>query len=174
MRSPRAFGSLLVFAIVVVGAESSPAFGQGGFQPFAGGIAVGGGQAMQGQMQGNVQGQMQGNVQGGVAGAVAGGIDIDAQGVVTPSFSKGKAGKLNEQQLAAFAKQHVNADVNVPSDLRKVSLVRLEQAIEECLKTNQPVPPEMQFLAGLWRIDFDESVGPGGRCFDAASAASSR
>lgn len=160
MRSSRASGSLLAFALslVVLGAEASPVFGQMGFQPFAGGLAVGGGQGlqggMQGGMQGNVAGNMQGGVQGNVAGGVAGGIDIDAQGVVTPAFSKAKAGQLNEAQLAAFAKQNVNADVNVPSDLRKVSLVRLEEAIEECLNTNQAVPPEMQFLAGLWRIDY--------------------
>lgn len=155
MSSPRAFGSLVAFAflLVVLGAERSPVFGQMGFQPFSGGVAVGGG-GLQGGMQGAMQGNMQGNVQGAVAGGGAAGIDIDAQGVVTPAFSKAKAGQLNEAQLAAFAKQHINADVNVQSDLRKVSLVRLEAAIEECLKADQPVPPEMQFLAGLWRIDY--------------------
>ena len=156
MNSPRVRFSLFVSAclLFVSVADVSPAFGQG-FQPIAGGLAVGGG--LQGGVQGgNVQGGnvQGGNVQGGVAGGVAGGIEIDAQGVVTPAFSKAKAGQLNEAQLESFAKQHLNQDVNVSSELRKVSLVRLESAIEDCLKAKKPVPPEMQFLAGLTRIDY--------------------
>jgi hypothetical protein len=95
-----------------------------------------------------------GNVQGGAQGGGAGGIAIDAQGVVTPVFSKSKSGQLNEAALSAFAKKFVSADVNAASELRKVSLPRLEAAIEDCLKTKSPVPPEMQFLAGLQRIDY--------------------
>lgn len=160
--SPFVFASICFLGFSLSGL---PAFGQAGFQPFAGGIAVGGGGlqgGMQGGAQGNVlggiqggvQGGVQGNVQGGVQGGVAGGIEIDAQGVVTPAFSKAKSGQLNKAKLNAFANQFVDADVNSPNQLRKVSLVRLEAAIEKCLQENKPVPPEMQFLAGLQRIDY--------------------
>jgi hypothetical protein len=138
-------------------ADVSPVFPQQGFQPFAGGVAVGGGGGQQGGAQGGAQGNVQGgqgNVQGGAQGGGAAGIAIDAQGVVTPAFSKTKSGQLNQAMLSAFAKKHVSADVNVSSPLRKVSLPRLEAAIEDCLKTNKPVAPEMQFLAGLERIDY--------------------
>ncbi|MCA9069830.1 MAG: DUF1598 domain-containing protein [Planctomycetaceae bacterium] len=135
---------------------SHSVFGQAGFQPVAGGVAVQGGAqgGVQGNVQGGVQGGAQGNVQGNVQGGGAGGIQIDAQGVVTPKFSKLKSGQLNQAVLDAFAKKFINEDVNVTSPLRKVSLVRLEAAIEECLNTKKPVPPEMQFLAGIQRIDY--------------------
>lgn len=155
MSSCFAFAFLLLFA-----GGGASLFGQAGFQPVAGGVAVQGGAqggAFQGGAQGNVQGNVQGGaqgVQGNVQGGGAGGIQIDAQGVVTPKFSKMNSGKLNEAKLNAFAKKFVSEDVNVVSPLRKVSLVRLEAAIEDCLKSKKPVPPEMQFLAGLQRIDY--------------------
>lgn len=150
------FGLLGGFGLLLSGGL---AFGQAGFQPIGGGIAVGGGQGgaqggVQGGVQGQVQGGAQGQVQGGVQGGIAGGIEIDAQGVVTPAFSKAKTGELNEALLSAFAEKHVSADVNVPSELRKISLPRLEAEIEKCLAEKKPVPPEMQFLAGLQRIDY--------------------
>ncbi len=156
MSSPRAYflPSIATFALVLFLMGVPSAFAQQGFQPIGGGAAVAAGAG--GQQGGNFGGgggqQGGGNVGGGGGGAA--GIAIDAQGVVTPAFSKTNAGQLNKAMLTAFAKQFVNADVNVASPLRKVSLVRLEAAIEECLKAKKPVPPEMQFLAGLQRIDY--------------------
>ncbi len=160
MKSPLRFRFLFGAVFGLCGISVAPVFGQ--FQPFAGGAAVGGGQAVQGGNQGNQggnqgnQGGNQGNQgnQGGNQGGAAGGIDIDAQGVVTPAFSKTKSGKLSQTLMEAFAQKFVNADVNVPSNLRMVSLPRLEAAIEECLKNKTPVPPEMQFLAGIQRLDY--------------------
>jgi hypothetical protein len=48
----------------------------------------------------------------------------------------------------------LSADVNQQSKLRKVSLVRLEAACAEYVKQSKAAPPDMQFLAGLQRIDY--------------------
>ena len=172
MTSPRAFVASLLSLALLLFVHSSASAQFGGF---GGGGAVGGG----GGFGGGGGGFGGGNIGGGgnsVAAGTwrrrerrrrerrgggnvggrggAGGISIDAQGVVTPAFSQTKSGQLNKAMLSAFAKKYVNADVNVASNLRKVSLVRLEAAIEDCLKNKKVVPPEMQFLAGLQRIDY--------------------
>ena len=70
---------------------------------------------------------------GNVQGQVAGGILVDAQGVVQPAFSKDKSEKLARQRMQAAAQKELSADVNKYSELRKVSLVRLEAACAETL-----------------------------------------
>lgn len=121
---------------------------------FAGGIfgagGTGGGLLGVGGL-GGVQGQ---GGQTGVSGNVAGGIMIDANGVVSPVFSKYRSSKLRQMQVAARAKKFLAADVNTPSKLRKVSLVKLEQACREYARTQKHVPAEIQYLAGLQRIDY--------------------
>ena len=144
----------LVLAILV----DSVAHAQG-FAPVGGGVAVQGGQqgqvagGQQGQVAGGQQGQVAGGQQGGIGGN-AGGIDIDAQGVVSPKFGQQQSLKLTQAKMQALAEKTLNADVNQTSQLRKVSLVRLEQAIEKKLTDGKPIPVEMQFLAGLTRIDY--------------------
>ncbi|WP_166823304.1 DUF1598 domain-containing protein [Thalassoroseus pseudoceratinae] len=126
-----------------------------GFAPVGGGVAVQGGQ--QGQVAGGQQGQVAGGQQGQVAGGVggnAGGIDIDAQGVVSPKFGQKQSLKLTQAKMQALAEKTLNADVNQTSELRKISLVRMEQTIEKHLTDGTPIPVEMQFLAGLTRIDY--------------------
>ncbi len=90
------------------------------------------------------------------------GIRIDPQGVVAPAFSEAKSASLQKKQAEAFASEHLSADLQAHSDLRKVSLVKLEQAYTALLDGNQAVPPEMQHLAGLQRIDY-VFVDPDGR-----------
>ncbi len=129
-----------------------------GFAPVGGGLAVQGGQqgqvagGQQGQVAGGQQGQVAGGVQGGIGGA--GGIDIDAQGVVSPKFGQKQSLKLTQAKMQALAAKTLNANVNQTSQLRKVSLVRLEQAIEKKLADGDAIPVDMQFLAGLTRIDY--------------------
>jgi hypothetical protein len=89
-----------------------------------------------------------------VQGGVAGGIAIDAQGVVSGKFGQKQSPKLTQAKMQAFAEQSLDQDVNTVSPLRKVSLVRLEAEIEKLLKENKPVPTEMQFLAGVQRLDY--------------------
>lgn len=96
--------------------------------------------------------QFAGGGQGG--GNNLGGIAIDAAGVVSPAFAKETTARLNQRRQEALAAEHLSADVNTVSPLRKVSLVRLEKMSREFAEQNKHVPIEMQFLAGLQRIDY--------------------
>ncbi|QDU09269.1 DUF1598 domain-containing protein [Gimesia aquarii] len=85
----------------------------------------------------------------------AGGITIDAAGVISAPFRVAKNSKqLNHRRLEALAAENLSSDLNQKSDFRKISLVKLEQACRELKEKNQPIPPEVQYLAGLWRIDY--------------------
>lgn len=83
-----------------------------------------------------------------------GGISIDAEGVVRPAFARGQSAALSKKQRAAFADDQLADDVRASSDLRKVSLVRLEGAYAQLADAGQEVPAEMRSLAGLQRIDY--------------------
>lgn len=96
--------------------------------------------------------QTNGN-QGGGAQA-AGGIQIDADGVVQSVVTKARPEKLDKVRMEAFARDTLNADVNKPSPMRKVSLVGLERAYEPFAGKEGSVPPEIFHLAGLQRIDY--------------------
>ncbi len=98
--------------------------------------------------------QFAGGGQGGGNQGNLGGIAIDAAGVVSPAFAKETTARLNQRRQEALAAEHLSADVNVSSPLRKVSLVRLEKMSREFADQNKHVPIEMQFLAGLQRIDY--------------------
>ena len=115
-------------------------FGGGGF----GGGGFGGGQGGGGFGQGG----------GGQGQGGAGGIAIDAKGVVTPAFQKEKGGKLVQKRLTEFADKYFPEDLNTPSELRKISLTRLEEACRKYAEDDKHVPPEIQYLAGLQRIDY--------------------
>lgn len=90
----------------------------------------------------------------GQSGNNVGGIRIDAQGVVQPVFAREATGRLAKKRQREAAPKDLPADLNRFSKLRKVSLVRLEALCEEYAKKKQNVPEEMQFLAGLQRIDY--------------------
>jgi Protein of unknown function (DUF1598) len=122
----------------------------------AGGVGGGGLGGFGGVLgQGGVGGQAgQGGQQGVAGGGVAGGIMIDAQGVVRPVYSKLRSAKLQQLRVAALARKLLPADVNTPSKLRKVSLVELEKACEEYAKNRKHVPADIQYMAGLQRIDY--------------------
>ena len=83
-----------------------------------------------------------------------GGISIDADGVVSAALAKGRSGGLNQQQRAEFADEHLSGDVQSFSELRKVSLPRLEQAYSEVLDAGDEPTDEIRYLAGLQRIDY--------------------
>lgn len=99
--------------------------------------------------------QFAGGGQGGNnQGNNLGGIAIDASGVVTPAFVKETTARLNQKRQESLAAEFLPSNVNVSSSLRKVSLVRLEKASRQYAEKKQHVPVEMQFLAGLQRIDY--------------------
>ena len=83
----------------------------------------------------------------------AGGIKIDAQGLVSLATANEASGTLDKKRREAAAKKSLSTDITKASSQRVVSLVRLEQKIDECLKDGKPIPDEVFFLAGLQRID---------------------
>jgi len=91
---------------------------------------------------------------GGFGAGNAGGILIDADGLVKTVFKKGKASRLDQKKRLAFAKKNLNEDVSAASELRKISLVRLEAAINKHLEQKTPFSAEIELLAGLQRIDY--------------------
>lgn len=85
----------------------------------------------------------------------AGGITIDAAGVISAPFRiTQNSRQLNQRRLQALAEQNLPGDVNEKSEFRKISLVQLEKACQAWKAKGEPLPPEVQFLAGLWRIDY--------------------
>lgn len=90
----------------------------------------------------------------GGQGGFPGGIAIDANGVVSAKTNTSGSARLLKQRAEAFQSEHLNRDVTAPSELRKVSLNRLEKACATFADRNESAPADMQFLAGLQRIDF--------------------
>ena len=91
------------------------------------------------------------NTTGGNSAIQAGGgVLIDPQGVLRLMNSDAR---LTFQRLRA-AKQSLPQQLAQPSDLRKVSLNRLEAAIASKLKAAQPLDQEMLALAGLTRLEY--------------------
>jgi len=83
-----------------------------------------------------------------------GGIQITPQGIVGPGFVADQSSRLDRKRQRAFAEKSLAADLAAASACRKVSLVKLEAAIDGALSQGQPLPEEMRHLAGLQRIDF--------------------
>jgi len=135
-----------VFVALLLLVSYSPVHAQigGGF----GGGGAGGGGGFGGG------GGLGGGGGGGFGGGNAGGILIDADGLVKTVFKKGKTSRLDQKKRLAFAKKNLNKDVSAPSELRKISLVRLEAAINKHLEQKTPFPAEIELLAGLQRIDY--------------------
>jgi hypothetical protein len=80
-----------------------------------------------------------------------GGVSIDAQGVVSRT-ERDELGRLRAAREKAL--QPLDANVGRTSELRKVSLRRLEAAIAQLRQKNLPVTDEIHHLAGLQRIRY--------------------
>jgi hypothetical protein len=80
-----------------------------------------------------------------------GGVAIDPQGILgnVQTDMLGQLAKLRAQAL-----QKAPAGINEFNDLRKISLRRLEAAIEQSNKTGKPLPDDIRFLAGLQQIRY--------------------
>lgn len=83
-------------------------------------------------------------------GAV-GGVAIDAQGVLNNL----EVDQLNRLRgVWQKAAKQVPGDINEPTELRKVSLRRLEAAIADHLAKGTPLPDEIRLLGGLQQIRY--------------------
>ncbi|NUQ62856.1 MAG: DUF1598 domain-containing protein [Pirellulales bacterium] len=78
------------------------------------------------------------------------GVTVDAQGVLRRQTFVDPGGRLRLERMAA-ARAALSPDVLAPSKLRKVSLNKLEQAIQAA---NGVLTEEMRHLAGLQRVRY--------------------
>ncbi|MDA7978301.1 MAG: DUF1598 domain-containing protein [Pirellulales bacterium] len=82
-----------------------------------------------------------------------GGVRVDAEGLVESLINKDQDNSLSLLRDAAARSQRIGS-VHDESLLRKVSLTRLERAIQLKLALGEPIDEEMQFLAGLQKIEY--------------------
>jgi hypothetical protein len=81
-----------------------------------------------------------------------GGVFINTDGILS-NAEQDATDALRHARMRAM--QEIPADLNEPSELRKVSLRKLEDAIAEHQKAGKPgLPIEMRVLAGLQRIRY--------------------
>lgn len=78
---------------------------------------------------------------------------VDERGVAGTSLAADPQGRLTRERLQQ-AKAALNADLAKPSPIRKVSLTRLERAVQGQLEKNRKPTDEMLRLAGLTRIRY--------------------
>ncbi len=80
-----------------------------------------------------------------------GGVVVDASGMLSSATQRDLA-ELRRicQEMATGVDQSLRESV----PLRKVSLRQLDQTIGQCLATGQPLPAEVQYLAGLQQIRY--------------------
>lgn len=142
---------ICIFAIAAL----LPAVASAQFGNFGGG--GGGGNFGGGGGGGNFGAGGGGGAQGGggnQGGGNFGGVAIDADGVVTPRFETIRSAALLQKRLAEAAGKALPQDLNTPSKLRKVSLVKLEQACKAYARDKKEIPLDIAHLAGLQRIDY--------------------
>lgn len=82
---------------------------------------------------------------------VVGGVDIDSNGVLN-----GKTAPLDKNIRERLVKSLNAADKDIQSTtrMRTISLHGLESAINQASNRGEPLPPEIQFMAGLQRIEY--------------------
>lgn len=82
---------------------------------------------------------------------VVGGVMVDTQSVL------GENEAAIDTQVLAQLEQGLKAadqDVSHKTDLRMISLKALNQQVQQAAQENQPIPVEVQFMAGLQRIKY--------------------
>lgn len=83
----------------------------------------------------------------------AGGVYVDLEGVMRPAVNRDGAGQLSTLREEAITSGG-NHDARQSSALRKVSLTRLERAVQMQLAMGKPLDEEMDLLAGLRRVQY--------------------
>lgn len=83
-----------------------------------------------------------------------GGILIDPSGVIRPAEAKRESAAVSKKRREAFAKERMPAGIVEASELRVVSLVEVEEKIAAIHAAGKPVPPALEYLSGLTRIDY--------------------
>lgn len=91
-------------------------------------------------------------VYAGLRQSAVGGVSIDVAGVVSEPRVDGKERLLNELRKTV---KSAPGEMKFPTEIRKISLKGLLAAVEEAYRNNLgQLPDEVQFLAGLQRIEY--------------------
>jgi hypothetical protein len=146
LRMPVLLAALACFGLLAGVAYAQQNTNQGGNQNNTGGNQnnTGGNQNQNNQNNQNNQGGNV-NVTGGQAG-----VFVDAQGVLRRNIVNDPTGMLRRQQVAA-SQAALPRELSRPSELRKVSLTRLENALAA---NGGVLTDEMRYLAGLLRLRY--------------------
>ena len=82
---------------------------------------------------------------------VVGGVSVDAE-----KFVRGDYRALPEADQARIreALSQTDGDINTATELRMISLKGLEQAIATATEAGKPLPADVQFMAGLQRLEY--------------------
>ncbi|MBX3416319.1 MAG: DUF1598 domain-containing protein [Pirellulaceae bacterium] len=87
---------------------------------------------------------------GGFFNRVVGGIKVDANNVLVSDFSR-----LTDAEIVNLAKSIEVTDPSInQAGMRAVSVRGIESALATAMANQTPLPPEIQFMAGLTRIEF--------------------
>jgi hypothetical protein len=81
------------------------------------------------------------------------GISVDAEGVVSRVAVGDQTGVLRAQRIRA-AHAQIPRELGQPSNMRKISLARLESALQQRVDAGQEPTDTMKQLAGLLRIEY--------------------
>ncbi len=79
------------------------------------------------------------------------GVAVDAEGVLSLKTYADPTGRLARERIAA-ARRGLAGDLLATSELRKISLVRLEAAVQRRLAAGEQPDPAMRCLAGLTQL----------------------
>ena len=82
---------------------------------------------------------------------VVGGVSIDPNGVLNDE-SDPLSPDLRRQLLDSL--NATDADIDTKSNLRVISLKRLEEAINEAARLGKALPADVEFMAGLQRVEY--------------------
>ncbi len=83
-----------------------------------------------------------------------GGIRIDASGIVSMIAPAKESAAAIKKRQQSYLKEKLPEALAVPSELRRVSLLQLDQALTEASQAGRELPLEQAYLAGLTRIDY--------------------
>ncbi len=82
---------------------------------------------------------------------VVGGVSVDAEGAVKSASAIERDGQLSELRRAI---QAPSDSLDKPTDLRMISLSKLQGEIARAMSADEPLSEEVLFLAGLQRIEY--------------------
>ncbi|MCP4785626.1 MAG: DUF1598 domain-containing protein [Fuerstiella sp.] len=103
----------------------------------------------------NNQGQNnQGQNNQGQNNQFPGGILINAEGVIASPQARRINAALEQKRLKALAGQHLSSEMATASELRKVSLVRLEKELQNAVDAGKEIDPELRYLAGITQLHY--------------------